>query len=433
MKKTLFYAFLLLLSSSLYAQTPPEKLIKISIAPDHSNWLYKIGEKAKFNISVNQYSNPLKNVKVYYEVGEERATPSEKKSLELKDGTLSIDGGTLNKSGFLRCMVTTEIDGVKYRNLATVGFEPEKITPVAELPTDFLQFWNAGKKELSSFPLDAKMVLLPEKCTEKVNVYQLNLQGYGKGSRVYGILCIPKKEGKYPALLKVPGAGVRPYNGDIGMAEQGVITLEIGIHGVPVNMDPVVYTSLGGGALSNYQNFNLDDKDRFYFKRVYLNCIRANDFLVTLPQYDGFNLGVTGGSQGGALSVVTASLDERVKFLAAMYPALCDLTATLKGRAGGWPQYFEKWTLDFNNKPDKIATCGYYDVVNFAKQLKVPTFFTWGYNDEVCPPTSMHAAYNVIKSPKTLYPVVETGHWAYGEQYTVMNNWMLEKLKVKLK
>jgi hypothetical protein len=52
---------------------------------------------------------------------------------------------------------------------------------------------------------------------------------------------VPKKEAKYLALLTVPGAGVRPYYGNIAMAEKGLITFDIGIHGVPVNMDVSVY------------------------------------------------------------------------------------------------------------------------------------------------------------------------------------------------
>jgi cephalosporin-C deacetylase-like acetyl esterase len=420
-------------SVNVSAQIPPEKLVKILIEPDHPTWSYKIGEKVMFKVVVNEFNIPLKNVKVHYELGQERMTPAVSRDLSLADGTLTIDGGTLNEPGFLRCLVTTEFNGNKYRNLVTVGFTPEAIKPITEFPADFLTFWNGGKKELAGFTMDNKMVLLPERCTQNVAVYQVNLQGYGKGSRIYGILCMPSKPGKYPALLEVPGAGVRPYNGDIALAERGIITLQIGIHGIPVTMEPNVYTSLAGGALSNYQNFNLDDRDKFYYKRVYLNCIRANDFLVSLPQYDGKNLGVTGGSQGGALTVVTAALDERVTCAAAMYPALCDLTATLKNRAGGWPQYFEKWNFDFNNKADKIKTCGYYDVVNFARGLKVPSFFTWGFNDEVCPPTSMYAAYNSITSPKTLLPFLDTGHWAYGEQYELLNKWLLEQLGMKQK
>ena len=72
-------------------------------------------------------------------------------------------------------------------------------------------------------------------------MYEVNIQNYRIGSRLYGILCIPKAPGKYPAVLRVPGAGIRPYNGMIAEAEDGLITLEIGIHGVPVTMDLVIY------------------------------------------------------------------------------------------------------------------------------------------------------------------------------------------------
>jgi hypothetical protein len=66
---------------------------------------------------------------------------------------------------------------------------------------------------------------------------------------------VPKKDGKYPALLTVPGAGVRPYAGNIAMAEKGLITFEIGIHGIPVNMDVSVYNNLGGRCIEWISEF----------------------------------------------------------------------------------------------------------------------------------------------------------------------------------
>ena len=408
---------------------PTEKIVKIIVAPDHSNWIYKTGEQAKFSISVLQYGNPLKNIPVKYEIGPEKMEPVKKDSLNLSSGVYTIDGGTLKTPGFLRCIVTTMVDGKQYRNLATVAFEPQAIVPVIESPADFRSFWEKAKADLEKIPIDARMTLLPERCTENVNVYHVNLQNFRPGIRLYGILCVPVKEGKYPALLRVPGAGVRPYAGDIATAEKEIITFEIGIHGVPVNMDPSVYLNLFNGGLNGYWQYNMDDKDRFYYKRVYLGCLRANDFLFSLPQFDGTNLAVTGGSQGGALAIVTAALDPRVKFLGAFYPALSDLTGYLKGRAGGWPHYFNKDNLGFNNKKEKLETATYYDVVNFARMLKVPGMYSWGFNDETCPPTSMYAAYNVINAPKTLFLALETGHWTYPEQNERMINWLLEKLK----
>jgi cephalosporin-C deacetylase-like acetyl esterase len=423
---------LLLIFSAFIAHSqgqPAQQMIKVVVAPDHTDWTYKPGEKVKFTITVLQSGNALKNAAVKYEIGPEKMEAIKKDSLIIGNGTFTVDGGTMKTPGFLRCTATATVNGKVYRGLATAAFNPLQIEPTVENPSDFNNYWNNAKAELAAIPIDARMTLLPERCTENVNVYHVNLQNYKAGTRLYGILCIPKKEGKYPALLQVPGAGVRPYAGDIANAEKGVITFQIGIHGVPVNMDVSVYNSLATGALAGYWNYNLDDKDRYYYKRVYLGCVRANDFLTSLPQYDGKHLAVMGGSQGGALSIVTAALDPRVKFLAVFYPALSDVTGYLKGRAGGWPHLFAQNNLAFNNTKEKINTAGYYDVVNFAKQLKVPGIYTLGFNDETCPPTSMFAAYNVIGAPKELFIVPETGHWTFPEQRAQLNGWMISKLK----
>jgi cephalosporin-C deacetylase len=425
---------LILLSVSIPAlllAQPVEQRIKVVVAPDHSDWTYKLSEKVKFTITVLQDGNPVRNVKVRYEIGPEKMEPTKKDSSVLSAGSLSVDGGTLKGAGFLRCTAWAKVEGKEYRGLATAGFDPLMIKPSIENPTDFTTFWDQAKSDLAKIPIDAKMTLLPERCTENVNVYHVNLQNFRLGGRLYGILCVPKKEGKYPALLKVPGAGVRPYAGDVAMAEKGIITFEIGIHGIPVTMEPYVYTDLGSGTLNGYPNYNLDNRDRYYYKRVYLGCVRANDFLTSLPQYDGSNLAVTGGSQGGALSIVTAGLDARVKYLAAFYPALSDVTGYLNGRAGGWPHLFDKNNLPYNDLKEKKETVKYYDVVNFARLLKVPGLYSWGFNDETCPPTSMYASYNVITAPKELFLALETGHWTYPEQRERFNNWLVEKLKSK--
>lgn len=419
--------FLLLCWTVSFAQ-PTEKLVKIVVAPDHADWLYKPGESAKFRISVLKNSEPVENVKIRYEFGPEMMTPTKMDSALAKEGQFTINAGTMKEAGFLRCKASVMVDGVRYENLATAAYSPDQIKPTTEMPDDFESFWNTAKAEASNIPLDAKMTLLPELCTEKVNVYHANVQNYKAGMRLYGILSVPKKPGKYPAVLRVPGAGVRGYSGDAAMAENGLITFEIGIHGIPVTMNPSVYTDLGRTTLAGYWTYNLDDRDRYYYKRVYLGCLRAIDFIWSLPEFDGTTLAVTGGSQGGALSIVTAGLDSRVKYLAVLYPALCDLTGYLSGRAGGWPHMFAEPNRSFNVKKDKIETSKYYDVVNFAKLVKVPGFYSWGYNDVTCPPTSMFSAYNVIQSTKNLEIFEETGHWTYPEQNEMVKKWLLEKL-----
>ena len=171
----------------------------------------------------------------------------------------------------------------------------------------------------------------------------------------------------------------------------------------------------------------MNNRDAFYYKRVYLGCVRAVDFIFTLTEFNGTDVSVTGGSQGGALTIVTAGLDKRIKYMAAMYPALCDNTGYLNKRAGGWPHYFKST----EPKPGEIETLGYYDVVNFARRITIPGFYTWGYNDLTCPPTSMYSAYNVITAPKELQIFQETGHWTFPEQTEILNNWLLKKLGIQ--
>jgi len=429
--KKLIYSFLcmfLICSNQSAISQPVEQPVKVMVVPNHTDWKYRLGDSANFTVTVLQNSIPVYPVKLTYEVGLEKMKPTQLKTVTLTEGRLNVQGGTLLQPGFLRCIVTAEVDGKQYRNLATAGFDVLHIAPTVEKPADFDNFWNKAMSELAKIPLDVKMVLLPERCSALSNVFQVNIQNFGN-SRLYGILTIPKKEGKYPAVLKVPGAGVWPSSPDIEMADKGFIVLDIGIHGIPATLDTIVYSNLNTGALKNYPFFNADDKDRFYYKRVYLGCIRANDFLTTLPQYDGMHLGVTGGSQGGALSFVTASLDKRVKYLSLFCPALCDLTGYLKSRAGGWPHFFNESNLPYFNKKEVITTLSYYDVVNFAKNLTVEGFYSWGFNDETCPPTTMFAAFNSITAPKTILLYPDTGHWAYTEQRTKIIDWLLKKLK----
>jgi cephalosporin-C deacetylase len=407
--------------------------IQVRVSTDRSDWRYDPGQPVRFHIAAVQDGHELSGLQVTYRIGPEMMPPRIDRTVALTAGGLTVDGGTLNEPGFLRCIATVERNGKTYRGLATAAFHPEAITPTQQDPADFDQFWAAGKAALAKLPIDAKVTPLPEYGNALAACYQVNLQNIGMGnapSRFYGILCEPKAPGKYPALLYVPGAGVRPYRGVAAMAARGIITLQVGIHGIPVTLDQSLYDSLAIGALMNYNTFGLDNRDRYYFRRVYLGCVRANDFLTSLPDWDGVHLAVTGGSQGGALSIVTAGLDPRVRGLAAYYPALADVTGYLQNRAGGWPHMFRAVEGPLSHRSaDKIETSRYYDVVNFARRVKVPGLYSWGFNDETCPPTSTYSAYNVIPGPKKLLLALETGHNNIPEQVADVDAWLVAFLK----
>ncbi|NND32270.1 MAG: acetylxylan esterase, partial [Saprospiraceae bacterium] len=322
------------------------------------------------------------------------------------------------------CQIFIEEGDETYMNSGTAGINPDKILPTTKLPEDFSNFWDEGKSALAEIPIEAEMTLMPEKCTYFTNVYHVKIRNID--GPVYAILTLPKKPGRYPAILHVPGAGVRAYGGDI--SDRPIISLSIGIHGIPVDQyQSTIYEDLRYGALNGYWKSNLDDRDNYYYRRVYLGCVRAIDFIHSLPEFDGENLGVMGGSQGGALSIITTSLDDRVDYLVSFYPALSDLTGYVHGRAGGWPHLFRD---EFTNKPEKINTSKYYDVVNFARSINVPGYYSFGFNDNVCPPTSIYSAINVIDADKKIVLYHDAAHWQYPEQSTAARAWMYGKLNV---
>ncbi|MDR0351827.1 MAG: acetylxylan esterase [Opitutaceae bacterium] len=409
--------------------------IKVSVAPDRDDWLYKTGEPVRFIISVTDDGAPVKNAGINYTIGPEKMPAPAKKAV-VPEGGLVVDGGSLAGPGFLRCVVNARVAGKTYKGIATAGVSPENIKPTQTEPEDFELYWKNNKAELAAIPMEAERTLLPEYCTGAVNVYHVRIRTLATGlmahrykARVYGIVCEPKAPGNYPAVLRVPGAGIaRRVPVNTALAARGLITLGIGIHGIPVNLPKDVYEDLDAGALRDYRNLNLDNRDAYYYRRVYMGCVRANDYLVSLPNFDGKNLIVAGGSQGGMLAMVTAALDPRVTGLAAQFPAYCDVTGYLHGRAGGWPHMFAPDSARPGN-PAKVETTAYYDVVNFAKRIAVPGHYAWGYNDETCPPTSIYAAYNQITAPKTLHVVPSAGHKTTPEQNAAIEEWITQTAK----
>ncbi len=421
-----FLFLFLIIHSYIGSSQPLEQPVKIIITPNHSNWEYNIGEKANFSIQALKNGTYLKNTKIKISLGLEKMNPFLEDSFQNQSMPYVV-ASELTKPGFLRCVVTVYENSNTYKSMVTVGYDINSIQSTTNEPADFDQFWKKSLNELSDVPLDIKLTPLPDKSSSRSNVFQVNIQGY-QGSRIYGILCMPKKSGKHPAILNLPGAGIRPYGPDLEMADSGYIVLSIGIHGIPVVLDPSIYNNLETGALKGYFFFNSNNKDKYYYKRVYLNCIRAIDFVVSLPEFKPNSLAVTGNSQGGALSIVSAALDKRINYLAVIHPALCDLTGYFFGRAGGWPHFYDKQNLDkYNNKETK-ETLEYFDIANFSKRISQTGFYTWGFNDETCPPTSMFAAFNNVKSQKKLSLYLDTGHWFYKEQKSELNNWLINKL-----
>jgi cephalosporin-C deacetylase-like acetyl esterase len=430
--RLLSFLFSVFLTGTVYTQNSPApiKLIDFVLTPNKPEWNYDLNQNASVEVTVLKFGVPLNDVSITYELGPEMLPAEKKGNMVLKKGKGKIDLGTSRQPGFRQLVVKTEYNGRTYSNMVKVAYAPEKIEPTVTLPGDFMNFWETAKAEAAKVPIDVMLTPLQEYSTSTVDMYLVNLQNYKKGQRLYGYLCKPKAPGKYPVLFSPPGAGIKPTAPFAAYADQGFISFSIEIHGISPMLDATSYKNVSN-AFGDYWLNKLDDRDNYYYKSVYLGCIRAIDYLCSLPEWDGTNVAVTGGSQGGALSIVTAALDKRVTCLAAFYPALSDMTGYLHGRAGGWPHLLSPRYQAITNTPEKLKTISYFDVVNFARNITVPGFYSWGYNDNTCPPTSIYAAINSVKAPKKIVITPISGHWHFEETNTESIEWIKKQLRIK--
>ena len=384
--------------------------------PDHADWLYKTGEKANIEIQFYKYGIP-RNGEVTYTVGNDLLGTDTKGSVTLKNGRAKINIGTKKTPGFRDVVLTMKLDGQSYTHHVKVGFSPEEIQPFTQEPKDFNTFWQGNLDELAKIPLTYTKEIAKEYCTDKVDCYLVKIPVSRRKQCVYGYLFYPKnaQPGKHPVVLCPPGAGIKTIKEPLRhkyYAENGFIRLEIEIHGLDPRLPKETFDDISRAFNSDptgYLENGIDNRDRYYMKHVYLALVRCIDLLTSLPEWDGRNVAVQGGSQGGALALVAAGLDKRVNLCVVNHPALSDMAGyTEKGRTGGYP-HFNRMTGLYT--PSNISTMAYYDVVNFARKVKATTYMTWGYNDNTCPPTTSYAVWNTLNCEKESLITPINKHW----------------------
>lgn len=398
--------------------------------PDHADWLYQTGENAKVEVSFCKYGIPREG-ELKYSIGNDMLQPDKHGSVKLKNGRAVINMGTKKTPGFRDMKLSVSLDGKTYEHHIKVGFSVDKIKPYTQEPQDFRSFWQKNVEELKQVPMSYTKELYKDYCTDKIDCYLVKLQIDKMGHSMYGFLFYPKnaQPGKHPVVLCPPGAGIKTIKDPMRnkyYAENGFVRFEVEIHGLDPRISSETFGEISrafndrnGGYLAN----GLENKDIYYMKHVYVGLVRCIDFLTSLPEWDGKNVAVQGGSQGGALAIIAAGLDSRVTQCVANHPALSDMAGyAAKGGTGGYPHFCRQSQI-LSNK-DCLNTLAYFDVVNFARYVKAPTYLTWGYNDVTCPPTTSYAVWNTLKCTKEslLTPINE--HWTTTETNRGQMEWI---------
>lgn len=368
--------------------------------------IYRAGEKIAWQIEVRG-QDAAAVTEIRYVLKKNGAQVMREGTLPLADGKATLET-SLDEPGAVLGDLRAKAPKGEIKALVGAAVEPEKIRPSAPRPDDFDAFWKAKLADLAAVP--ANPVLEPAACARPgVDYYKIRMDNI-RGSHIYGQLARPKREGKFPALLIVQWAGVYPLAPDwvTSRAEQGWLALNIMAHDLPFDQPADFYKKAMDDGLNAYTSIGNTDRETSYFLRMYLSCYRAAEYLAGRPDWDGRTLVVTGTSQGGCQTIVTAALEPKITAALACVPAGCDTTAQQAGRAFGWPY----WQAGARGKDgDKIMqTSRYYDVVNFASRVKCPTLVGLGLVDTTCPPTAVFSMLNQLAGPKEAVVEPPAGH-----------------------
>lgn len=428
---TTIYIIATLAALSLNAENYPSRSDLLWVTnPDHADWLYATGDSAEISIALYRYGKPASGERVDFEIGPDML-PADTTGVIILDenGESRLNIGTMHKPGFRDLRLSATTGTQKMNHHVKVGFSPERLEPYTGCPSDFDEFWQKAVEEDKKFPLKYTIEPVEKYSTDLMTCSLVRLELNDRGGAMYGYLFIPRGEGKYPAVLTPPGAGVKTIKDPMlhrYYGEGGMIRLETEIHGLHPELSEEEFAA-ERKVRGDYLSQGLESPDTYYMKDVYLGCRRFLDLLTSLPQWDGKNLFTQGGSQGGALAITTAMLDDRVSGCVANHPALSDMTGYLGDKAGGYPHHFRQNPQEAT--AEAVKTLEYYDVVNFARRLKCPVRMTWGFNDNTCPPTTSYEVFNVISTPKEalLTPINE--HWTTVSTEMGHYDWIKGKLR----
>ncbi len=396
--------------------------------PDHADWIYKTGEEARVEVQFYKYGIP-RDGELEYSIGTDLLASDKNGRCQLKNGRATINMGTSRTPGFRDLRLTLKLDGATYRHHVKVGFSPELIRPYTQEPKDFKSYWDKAVADNAKTPMSYTKEYVPEMSDEVEDVWLVKLKTDSR-HHLYGYLLVPKgcAPGSCPVVLTPPGAGVKTIKEVTSRRyyqENGMVRFVTEIHGLRPTLDEKDFTDIRS-SFSGYLEMGLDSRDNYYMRHVYLALVKCIDFLTSLPEWDGKNVAVMGGSQGGALSLVAAALDSRVTLCVANHPALSDMAAGGAGKTSGYPHFKSERGL---YTEANMRTMSYYDVVNFARYISCPTYLTWGFNDDTCPPTTSYAVWNTLRCEKESLITPINEHWTSDATNRNQMEWIKARLK----
>lgn len=386
----------------------PKSAVKVDIPLEH-DWLFYGDAPCRLDVAYSGEKGAratlgvtlVRDLSLMESVKDTAVTMSRKVTAASKERRTTFNLGHLDP-GFYEVMVS--IDGIDDQRF-NIGVNPEQIQSPQDKKDDFDEFWTATLDSLARIPIDAEFFLDKEHSDEHRSTFRVTMRSFG-GEQIGGILCIPNKPGKYVTYIDYMGYGADPYYYNPAR-DPDVIEFLVSVRDQGIFKRKGHYRWIDRG---------LDSKENFYYRGAFCDVVRAIDFISSIEKVDMDRLYARGESQGGGFTLISVSLDHRIKACAPSVPFLGDYRDY--SRIVSWPMWevIEQCDRDGISRESLFDMLTYFDVKNFTDRIQCPVFMAFGLQDPTCPPHTNFSGYNQITSEKRYYCSPKCGHAMWADE-----------------
>ena len=313
--------------------------------------------------------------------------------------------------------------------------EMRAYTPDLAVPDDLWPFWDRTLAEaratdlaVTGTPVDTGLSL--------VSTFDIGFSGFG-GSTVKGWLHLPAgASGPLPAVVEFVG-----YGGGRGLAHERVMWATAGYAyfvmdtrgqgstwsvGATSDPDPT-----GAPFHPGFMTRGILDPDDYYYRRVFIDGVRAIETVRRHPAVDPTRVAVTGGSQGGGISLAVAALVPDIAAAMPDVPFLSDFPRAITLKDNDPYAEIGRYLKAHRDHVDAaVRTLAYFDVAILGRRATAPALFSVGLMDEITPPSTVYAAYNHYGGPKEIVEYPFNDHeGGQGFHDVVKMRWLAERLR----
>ena len=301
--------------------------------------------------------------------------------------------------------------------------------PSREEPDDFDAFWKSTLDEARTYPLNARFERVDYGLTAQ-ETFDVTFNGFG-GQPVKGWLILPsQRQSKLPCIVEFIGyGGGRSFPIDWllwssgGYAHFIMDTRGQGSAWSPGDT-PDLYAEGGNAHYPGSMTNGILDPKHYYYRRVFTDAVRAIETARAHPAVDASQIAVTGGSQGGGITLASGRACAGVAAAMPDVPFLCHYRrATELVDTYPYKEIADYCHIHRDKVETVLNTLIVFRWSKLCRTCKSQGFVLHRTHGSSLPPSTVYAAYNQWMGEKDIKVYSYNGHEGGGSYQTI------EKLK----